>query len=67
MEFANQPRPQSPTGDIGMLRDKMVRDCAKEVSLAQVSCTVMYAYVAPPTLVGAWSMVLGLRRHIEWY
>ena len=49
------------------LRDRMVRDSAREVSLAQVSCTVMYAYVAPLTLVGVWSMALGLRRHIEWY
>ena len=42
----------------------MVRDCAREVSLAQVSCTVMYAYVAPHTS-GCVVDVLGLRRHIE--
>ena len=34
----------------------MIRDCAREVSLAQVSCILMYiCYVAPPTLVGACS------------
>ena len=32
------------------------------VSLAQVSCILMYVYVAPPTPVGAWSMALGLQR-----
>ena len=27
----------------------------------------MHAYLALPTLVGAWSMALGLRRHIEYH
>ena len=36
--------------------------CVREVSLAQVSCILMYVYVAPPTPVGAWSMALGLRQ-----
>ena len=43
---------------------RIVKGCVREVSLAQVSCIV---YVAPPTPVGAWSMALGLRRHIEYY
>ena len=38
-----------------------------EVSLAQVSCILMYVYVAPPTPVGAWSMALGLRQRFEYY
>ena len=36
-------------------------------SLAQVSCILMYVYVAPPTPVGAWSMALGLRQRLEYY
>ena len=27
----------------------------------------LYVYVAPPTPVGAWSMALVLRQHIEYY
>ena len=38
-----------------------------EVSLAQVSCILIYVYVALPTPVGAWSMALGLRQCIEYY
>ena len=34
--------------------------CVREVSLAQVSCVMMYVFVGPPTLVGAWSMALVL-------
>ena len=41
--------------------------CVREVSLAQVSCILMYVYVAPPTPVGAWSMALGLRQRFEYY
>ena len=37
----------------------------RDVSLAQVSCILMYVYVPPPTPVGAWSMALGLWQHIE--
>ena len=48
------------------LMDRMVKGCVREVSLAQVSCILMYVYVAPPTPVGAWSMALGLRRRIEY-
>ena len=58
MACANQPHPQFQQVILGVKG----RDCT---GLAQVSCTVMYAYVAPHTLVGAWSMSLGLRRHIE--
>ena len=35
---------------------RIVKGCVREVSLAQVSCILMYVYVAPPTPVGAWSM-----------
>ena len=44
-----------------------VKGCVREVSLAQVSCILMYVYVAPPTPVGAWSMALGLRQRFEYY
>ena len=41
------------------LMGRIVKGCVREVSLAQVSCILMYVYVAPPTPVGAWSMALG--------
>ena len=47
------------------LKYGMVRDCARELSLAQVSC--ISTYVALPTLVGACSMALVLRQRIECY
>ena len=46
---------------------RIVKGCVREVSLAQVSCILMYVYVAPPTPVGAWSMALGLRQRFEYY
>ena len=49
------------------LMGKIVKGCVREVSLAQVSCILMYVYVAPPTPVGAWSMALGLRQCFEYY
>ena len=45
----------------------MVKGCVREVSLAQVSCMLMYVYVAPPTPVGVWLMVLGPQQRIEYY
>ena len=49
------------------LMGRIVKGCVREVSLAQVSCILMYVYVAPPTPVGAWSMALGLRQRFEYY
>ena len=49
------------------LMGRIVKGCVREVSLAQVSCILMYVYVAPPTPVGAWSMALGLRQRFECY
>ena len=46
------------------LMGRIVKRCVMEVSLAQVSCILMYVYVAPPTPVGAWSMALG---RFEYY
>ena len=46
---------------------RIVKGCVREVSLAQVSCILMYIYVAPPTPVGAWSMALGLRQRFIIY
>ena len=52
---------------LGKLMGRIVKECVREVSLAQVSCILIYVYVALPTLVGAWSMALGLRQRIEYY
>ena len=49
------------------LMGRIVKGCVREVSLAQVSCILMYVYVAPPTPVGTWSMALGLRQRFEYY
>ena len=49
------------------LMGRIVKGCVREVNLAQVSCILMYVYVAPPTPVGAWSMALGLQRRFEYY
>ena len=54
-------------GILGKLLARIVMGCIRELSLAQVSCVLMYVYVAPPTPVGAWSMALGLRQRIEYY
>ena len=49
------------------LMGRIVKGCVREVSLAQVSCILMYVYVAPPTPVGAWSMALGLWQRFKCY
>ena len=54
-------------GKLLELMGRIVKRCVMEVSLAQVSCILMYVYVAPPTPVGAWSMALGLRQRFEYY
>ena len=53
-------------GNLGILLCRMVSDCVRVLSLAQVY-TLIYVYVAPPTLVGAWSMALRLWRCIEYF
>ena len=63
VECAQQPRPGKLLGLMG----RIVKGCVREVSLAQVSCILMYVYVAPPTPVGAWPMALGLRQRFEYY
>ena len=40
---AQQPSPQSPTGDLGDIAGVKVRNGAREVSLAQISCIMMYS------------------------
>ena len=54
-------------GKLLWLMGRIVKGCVREVSLAQVSCILMYVYVAPPTPVGAWSMALGLRSVLSIY
>ena len=67
VECAQQPCPHSPTGKLLWLMGRIVKGCVREVSLAQVSCILMYVYVAPPTPAGAWSIALGLRQRFEYY
>ena len=65
-----QPRPHSPTGDLGEIagvNGQIVKGCVREVSLAQVSCILMYVYVPLPTPLGAWSMALGLQQRIYYF
>ena len=68
VECAQQPSPMQ-LGILGKLlglMGRIVKGCVREVSLAQVSCILMYVNVALPTPVGAWSMALGLRQNIEY-
>ena len=51
-------------GKLLELMGRIVKGCVREVSLAQVSCILMYVYVNLPTPVVAWSMALGLRQRI---
>ena len=68
VECAQQSRPHSPTGEIaGVNGQNSTGMYVREVSLAQVSCILVYVYVAPPTPVGVWSMAFGLRQRIEYY
>ena len=70
MGVLNNPALTLQLGILGKLlglMGRIVKGCDREVSLAQVSYTLMYVYVAPPTPVGAWSVALGIRRHFEYY
>ena len=65
LNAVNNPILTLQLGILGKLLGSMgriVKGCVREVSLAHVSCILMYVYVAPPTPVGAWSMALGLRQ-----
>ena len=62
VECAQQPRPHSPTGDLGEIvgvngqnSEGMCQGCKPGTG----KLLLMYVYVAPPTSVGAWSMALG--------
>ena len=70
LSVLNNPALTLQLGILGKLlglMGRIVKGCVREVSLAQVSCILMYVYVAPPTPMGAWSMTLGLRQHFEYY
>ena len=67
LSVLNNPVFTLQLGILGKLLGRIVKRCVMEVSLAQVSCILMYVYVAPPTPVGAWSMALGLRQRFEYY
>ena len=62
---AHKPRPWFSTRE---LRDIAVQNGKRLCQGAKPGTgTLMYVYVAPPTLVGAWSMALWLRRCIEYF
>ena len=70
MHVHNNPLLSLQPGFLGILlglKCGMVRDCAREVNLAQVSRVMMFVFVALPTLVGVWLMALVLRQLIEYY
>ena len=68
LSVLNNPALTLQLGILGLgLMGRIVKRCVREVSLAQVSCIVMYVYVAPSTPVGAWSMAFGLRERFEYY
>ena len=52
----HQPHRQFPTGDLG--------DGKRLCQGGKLDTGKLNVSVAPPTLVGAWSMALGLRRRI---
>ena len=62
LSVLNNPVLTLQLGKLLGLMGRIVKGRVREVSLAQVSCILMYVYVAPPTPVGAWSMALGLRQ-----
>ena len=61
------PSPQSPTGDLGDIAWFKVRNCKGLCQGGKPGTGKLYTDVALPTLVGAWSMALVLRRSIEYY
>ena len=67
LSVLNNPVLTLQLGKLLWLMGRIVKGCVREVSLAQVSCILMYVYVAPPTPVGAWSMALGLRQRFVYY
>ena len=69
-ECAQQPRPHSPTGDLGEIagvNGQNSEGMCQGGKPGTVSSILMYVNVAPPTPVGAWSLALGLRQRFEYY
>ena len=64
VECAQQPRPHSPTGDLGEIAGQNSEGMCHG---GKPGTGKFYVYVAPPTPVGAWSMALGLRQRFEYY
>ena len=65
VECAQQPRPHSPTGDLGEIAGVNGQNSEGMCEGGKPGTgKLMYVYVAPPTPVGAWSMALGLRQRI---
>ena len=63
VECAQQPRPHSPTGDLGE-----IAGVNRQNSKGMCQGGKLYTdYVAPPTPVGVWSMALRLQQRFEYY
>ena len=67
VECAQQPRPHSPTGDLGEIAVVNGQNSEGMCQGGKPGTGKLYTYVAPPTPVGAWSMALGLRQRFEYY
>ena len=67
LSVLNNPLQLGIMGKLLGLMGRIVKGCVREVSLAQVSCILMYVYVALPIPVDAWSMALGLWQRFEYY
>ena len=62
-----QPRPHSPTGDLGEIAVVNGQNSEGMGQGGKPGTGKLYTDVAPPTPVGAWSMALGLRQRFEYY
>ena len=67
VECAQQPRPHSPTGDLGEIAGVNGQNSEGMCQGGKPGTGKLHTDVAPPTPVGAWSMALGLRQRFEYY
>ena len=70
VECAQQPRPHSPTGDLGEIAGVNGQNSEGMCQGGKPGTGKLYTdvvYVAPPTPVGAWSMAMGLQQRFEYY
>ena len=67
VECAQQPRPHSPTGDLGEIAGINGQNSEGMCQGGKPGTGKLYTDVAPPTPVGAWSIALGLRQRFYYY